>query len=337
MPNLLMTQKCVRRCPYCFADKYMEGGSGEFLGWNDFIYVLDFYERNGLRNVSMLGGEPTIHPDIDDMADYALQRGFDVRMFTSGIMGEKTRQRMAAVWERHPREGAIHFVVNTNHPSDTPPAELKSQVAFLEAAGRRASLSFNIYKSDFDLGFAFDHVLRYGLTKTIRLGLAHPIASAMSSNLFVPPERYREVADQLLRFQPQFEAAGVKPGFDCGFPLCMFDDAQLGALVKLGSTFNWTCGPVIDIGPDLEIWPCFPLTHVRGKSLYDFDTLQEINDYFTREIREKRGGNTGVFVECDDCTHRDRNQCGGGCVTYAIPEASIEANDPSRRPLRTVA
>lgn len=332
MPNLLLTRKCVRRCPYCFADQYMSEASGGFVSWGDYVHVLDFYERSDVKMVSMLGGEPTLHPDVAPMAEYALQRGFDVRMFTSGVVNKEKREAIKAVWEAHP-DRSYHFIVNVNEPDKTEPAELKSQLAFLELAGPRACLSFNIYRPDFNLDFAFEYIARYDLQKNIRLGLAHRIATASRTNAYVDPSQYKAVAARLEHYAPMFDACKVSPGFDCGFPMCMFTDAQLGRLTRLKGTFNWTCGPIPDIGPDLSLWPCFPLSHIRSKTLFDFENLAQMHEYFSKEVRERKGGTSGVYVECDDCTLRDRGQCSGGCVSYCLPEvAPDEGNDRNAAP-----
>jgi radical SAM protein with 4Fe4S-binding SPASM domain len=311
---------------YCFAEQYMEGAPGHELRWDDYIYVLDFYERNGEPKVSLLGGEPTTHPYVADMADYAMQRGFDVRVFTSGIMSDRQRERLAAVWNKHDKDvprHTINFIVNLNHPSETSEAQAKSQAAFMALAGKRASISFNIHRPDFDLNFAFDAIEQHKLEPTIRLGLTHPIAGAGRQAAFLHPKNYRAVAASLERVFPRFQAGAVIPGFDCGFPPCMFTDEQLGKLVKLRARFTWTCGPVIDIGPDLELWPCFPLTEVRGKSLYDFDSIRAIQEYFHKEVRGQRL-RKGAYPECAGCTHLERQMCSGGCQSYAVNEVPIE-------------
>lgn len=321
MPNLLVTHKCVRRCPYCFADNYMAGARGDWLAWDDYIYVLDMYQRSKIPVVSLLGGEPALHPDIALLMDYALKRGFAFRMFTSGIMATAVRDRLFEVVKSHESSGRkITFIVNVNHPSDTPAAHQKIQSEFLALAGHRASISFNIYRLDFDLDFAFELISQHGLMPNIRLGLTHPIAEAREGNAFIKPPEYRQVADRLQHFFPKFALNRVTPGFDCGFPICMFTDAQLGNLLQLQGTFHWSCGPVVDIGPDLEVWPCFPLSHIRSKKLYDFDSIDAAQAYFLAEVRALRKGNTGIYVECDECEHRTRGLCSGGCLTYSLPE-----------------
>jgi radical SAM protein with 4Fe4S-binding SPASM domain len=268
------------------------------------------------------------------MMDYALQRGFEVRMFTSGIMSEAKRDAIAAVWAKH-ADRKVHFIVNLNHPSETPAAQQTAQAAFLERAAERASLSFNIYREDFDLTFAFEAIAKHGLTRRIRLGLAHPIAAADDDNQYVGPAGYRHVADRLASFAADFERERVTPGFDCGFPICMFRDAELGAFVKLGATFHWMCGPIVDIGPDLDLWPCFPLSHLRGKSLYEFDSLTEIITMLADDVRQRRGERIGIFNECQECSLRERRLCNGGCQTYVLREASKpEVHSAARRPAR---
>jgi radical SAM protein with 4Fe4S-binding SPASM domain len=318
MPNLLLTRKCVRRCPYCFAAQYMSESTSDVLGWNDFIYVLDFYERNGHRMVSMLGGEPTTHPHATQLMDYALQRGFDVRVFTSGIVPGPTRERIAELLQTHGQKRRFMFIVNVNAPSETPESECKAQVEFLKLVKKRASLSFNIYQPNFDLGFAFEYIADYALMPSLRLGLAHPVASATEGNAHLAPSDYRAVADRLASFFPSFDERNVVPDFDCGFPICMFSDERLGALVRLRAKFNWTCAPIFDIGPDLDIWPCFPLSGMRSRSLYDYDTIHQVRDDMLREVRARRGGRKGVFPECHTCAMPRRRLCGGGCVAYSI-------------------
>lgn len=48
MPNILLTQKCIRSCPYCFARKHMHDAPPEdILKWEDLIYIVDFFQSGG--------------------------------------------------------------------------------------------------------------------------------------------------------------------------------------------------------------------------------------------------------------------------------------------------
>ncbi|NOZ37009.1 MAG: 4Fe-4S cluster-binding domain-containing protein, partial [Gammaproteobacteria bacterium] len=61
MPNILLTQKCVRSCPYCFAKKHMANSvPDDILSWENFIYLADLFEKSGERKFPLLGGEPSL-------------------------------------------------------------------------------------------------------------------------------------------------------------------------------------------------------------------------------------------------------------------------------------
>jgi hypothetical protein len=107
------------------------------------------------------------------------------------------------------------------------------------------------------------------------------------------------------------------PGFDCGFPICAFTDAALGAFVKSSATFHWRCAPVVDIGPDLSVWPCFPLSRYNRQSLVDFDSMDQLVQRFTDLVRTETRGVVGMYDACDDCEHLEC-RCTGGCLANFI-------------------
>ena len=140
MPNVLLTQKCVRSCPYCFARKHMTDASpDDVISWEDLIYLADFLQLSGERRFSILGGEPTIHPDFNNMVLYLLEREFHVTVFTSGIMADKKLIEAEKLFAEVP-PGVLGFVVNLNDPAKTktPMAELESAKRFMRAFGNRA-------------------------------------------------------------------------------------------------------------------------------------------------------------------------------------------------------
>ena len=114
MANVLFTQRCVRSCPYCFAEKHMsESSPKDVLTWENLIYLADFLEASGERRFSILGGEPTLHPDFTDMVAYLLERKFEVKVFTSGIMADRVLEESAMVFSAaHPEQ--LSFICNLN-------------------------------------------------------------------------------------------------------------------------------------------------------------------------------------------------------------------------------
>jgi hypothetical protein len=335
MPNLLLTNRCVRSCPYCFARRELEpAGKGDFVAWEDVVFVADFLARSGDPHLSLLGGEPLLHPHFVDLVLYLHARGLELTVFTSGAVPEATVRDMATHLTRiEPR--ALQIVCNLNDPEQTPPArgEQARVERFLSVFGPWVMPGFTIYRPDFRLEFLFDLVGQYGLQRHLRLGVAHPMPGVPSHH--VRPEQYREVTARLCSYRPLFERFRVKPGFDCGFPLCQFTDEQLGWLERLrGEAASFECGPAIDIAPDMSLYPCFPLSRFHRRSLYEFDTLQDVLQFYERLRDDLSAELPGVFEECDNCVHRREGACSGGGACHLlnrmIGEASVRLPEIDR-------
>ena len=319
MANVLLTQKCVRSCPYCFARKHMDSAApDDILSWENLIYIADLFERSGERRFPLLGGEPSLHPDFNQIIHYLLTRHFDVTVFTSGVMADETLEEAAALFSHYP-PNRLSFVCNLNdpHKTRTAIAETESVKRFLQTFGGRVIPGFNIYRTDFELDFLFEYINRYRLGRTIRLGLTHPIVG--KKNHFIQLEDMEKVINRLFSYAEKFERLNISPGLDCGFPMCKFSDAQLAWMSRnLHNSYDFGCGPVIDIGPDLEVWSCFPLSSMNKKSLFEFNSLQEIHDYY-RDIHEKTKVEAGgIYLECDECTYRNKGTCAGGCLAHVL-------------------
>jgi len=321
--NLLLTERCVRACPYCFAKEQMaDTNPSDMLPWENLLYVADFFQLSDEKHISLLGGEPTLHPHFVDFVLYLLRRRFHVTVFTSGIvrdaMLDEMQESLAGV---NPEQ--FSMVCNLNEPALTTPKQTVRLRKFLSVLGHLVSPGFNIYKPDFDLEFLFELINQFGLRRSLRLGLAHPIPQQPNEHLRL--DDLAAMAERLLSYVPLFREYKVAPGLDCGFPLCIFSDQQLGLLYRVnknGLTFG--CGPAIDIGPDLSVWPCFPLSRFHRRSLYEFNHLREIGQYYQEIHRKVRIEEGGIFRKCDDCPERETGMCIGGCVSHGLSKFAQE-------------
>lgn len=329
MPNILLTQQCVRSCPYCFADKRMGlSAPGSYLGWGDLIYLADLHDRAGDNTFRLLGGEPTLHPEFVDMVLYLLRRGFNIQVFTSGVLGKRLLGQLQAATENVPAERVV-FTCNINDPTETPASETCRIEAFLDAFGPRVTPGFNIYQDGFDLTFLFDLINRYGLQRRLRIGIAHPILGY--DNKFIGPDMIKSVARRLAEMFPLFSRHRVSLGFDCGFLICAFTKEQLAELFTLsGGRMRFSCSPVCDIGPDGSVWGCFPLSEFRPRSIYEFNGFDEMARYFEKVFHMVRIEAAGVFEDCDECFARENGICKGGCLAHNLNALSQE---PSFRKL----
>ena len=285
------------------------------MSWENLVYILDFLGHSNENQVSYLGGEPTLHPEFVRFVRYALDRNFCVTVFTSGIVSKATLALMTGCLSGVPSE-KLGFICNLNHPSLSSDAELASIHRFLDAFGRQTKPGYSIYQVDFDLDFMADYVDRFSLRKQLRLGVAHPIVG--QANAFIPAADLSAMARRLVGYIPFFQATGMEPKFDCGMPLCLFNETELATFSRLaGGPLRFACEPAIDIGPDLNVWACFPLQAVRKKSLRDFNYLSEVNQ-FCKQTQVELRADRGVFPACATCVFRAGGACGAGCVAHLM-------------------
>ncbi len=317
MANVLLTQRCVRSCPYCFAKEHMARSvSDGMLSWDDLIYLADFIEISGENQITLLGGEPTLHPDFVNFVLYLLERKISITVFTSGIMSGLTLNEMCSALKGIPKE-RLHFVCNLNDPDLSPTGEGERTRPFLEEFGTVTVPGFNIYHSNFKLDFLFQYVNQYGLDRHLRLGLAHPIPDA--ENIFIPIQDIKRVIERLFSYAPLFQRFRIAPGIDCGFPMCAFNDQQLGMLYRLtGDKIRFGCNPAFDIGPDMTVWCCFPISSYHRKSIFEFDSIKEIVNFYQERLTNIRVEAGGIYEACDHCEYREEGKCAGGCVAHLI-------------------
>ncbi len=331
MANILLTSKCTRACPYCFAEKEMADSTpADILTWENMVYLADFLQASGDQGVSLLGGEPTIHPQFVDFVLYLVERRFRVTVFTNALMSQARFDEI----RRHLGKldpGVLNFVVNLNDPgqTETLPGETEKVDAFLAAMGKWSMPGFNIYRTDYQLDFLFDLVTRHGMKRDLRLGITHPVPGVDSA--YIRPDQIKTVVDRLMTYTPQFERLRIKPRLDCGFVLCQFDDAQLGWMARWVPDTRFYCSTALDISPDLSIYGCFPMSDFHRRSILDFPNAREAIEYYEGLRREIRVERAGIYEECDGCVHREEKRCDGGGVCQSLKSMVDEA--PIRLPV----
>lgn len=75
-----ITNKCNLRCKHCAAISLLEENIAEYKNWKQVIdYVSDFVDT-----ITLLGGEPLLHPEIEEIIKYADSRGKKILFITNG-------------------------------------------------------------------------------------------------------------------------------------------------------------------------------------------------------------------------------------------------------------
>jgi radical SAM protein with 4Fe4S-binding SPASM domain len=81
---LYITEKCQLRCGHCYMGERLE--RGKFMPILEVKHTLQLWRKMGGSKLSILGGEPTLHPDFIEICRYAKQVGYEkVILNTNGL------------------------------------------------------------------------------------------------------------------------------------------------------------------------------------------------------------------------------------------------------------
>ena len=81
--DVYISSQCNRRCHYCFLPSDFFS-SGLRMGLDQFSGIVSWGQKNGVEEITLLGGEPSLHPSFADMVSLASRRHMKVRVVTNG-------------------------------------------------------------------------------------------------------------------------------------------------------------------------------------------------------------------------------------------------------------
>jgi len=115
------TLRCNRACDFCFNQSmpFMED-----MALSDFMKMLEFLERSSVKILDVIGGEPTMHPDIITFIGKARDRRLSVNISSNGsnlaVLGEimKTGEAVTAGISINDRETLeqVRYFIQTYKP-----------------------------------------------------------------------------------------------------------------------------------------------------------------------------------------------------------------------------
>jgi MoaA/NifB/PqqE/SkfB family radical SAM enzyme len=91
---LEITGRCNLECVHCYADSGPKGALYGSMSTADWLTVIDDAAAAGCRALQFIGGEPTVHPDLDTFILHARARGFElIEVYTNATT--LTERRLA--------------------------------------------------------------------------------------------------------------------------------------------------------------------------------------------------------------------------------------------------
>lgn len=315
--NILLTDYCNRHCSFCFGGGYIKrtAQAGEFLTKENLDKILPYALENHDKVVTLLGGEPTMHPDVLEMIFRCREVGLNVQMFSNGIIPQNVLESLSEKTD----PDWFNVTINYRHAKIAPQKEIEAVENSFRNLGARANVGATVYEKDQDLDYLWEAIDRFALRRIIRLGISNP--ASVGENDSISPDQMNIYGETIVRLSEQCEKREILLGFDCGFTPCMFTPDQFRRLFESASFPKLErCKFAIDVGPDMSVWPCFPLLKTVRVPLLDFKNLHDLREYFNEMLAPYFS--FGMLGECPECKYFKKEKCQGGCIGYVVKSFS---------------
>lgn len=321
MANLMLTKQCNLHCSYCFANEFVNRQS-DVMSYESFLTCLDFLSHDPQERIGLIGGEPTMHPELRKMLGKLIDSPFQqICLFTNGILLDQFFTEL--------RNSKFTILINLNSPASIGQSNFERTICNIDQMinhlymRSQVQLSLNVYAPDMDYQYMLDTLQRFNM-KRLRLSVAVP---NMEAGREVDPLAYfRLMADTVRALVADLLKIGVAPIFDCNYiPFCIFTAqdntlvSQYPEIMKRSNVLriNPICSPVLDILPDLQVVRCFGMSSLYKVNLLDFRNIQELQRHFDAEI-DKLAYHILPSNECKNCREYIALRCSGGCYAYRL-------------------
>ena len=321
MPNIAITNYCNLKCPYCFAND-MINEQKKNIELNNYIKLLHYLtEYNNIKEIGIIGGEPTLHPFFKEILiesnQCANKNNTHFTLFSNGIELERFISYIG---------NNISILINCNNPSSMNEKQIlkfKSTIHHLYEIGwlydsNKVTIGVNLYPNEIDYKWIWSLIDNYFI-RAIRCSVVSP-GGCLTSWRTNKHEYFTIMKPILLNFCKEAQKRKVRLNFDCGYiPECYFNENEL-MLIQEVTKNNYShtiCNPIIDITPDLNLTPCFgsysPIPLDFEDKIPGIQKYLLYNYNIPKALKNTQGN-------CSNCNKLQKLQCQGGCLAFSSPE-----------------
>ena len=310
MANIMLTEKCNLRCPYCFADDFVCDRGKEIPFEELKRVILRIVRESPARKVGLIGGEPTLYSKFRETLEF-MEQSEEIRhivIFTNGILLNQFADSI--------RSDKPVFLINCNSPQTIGNSNFRRMEQSIEMLVRdkrlinNTMLGLNVYKKDQDFDF-FIKLLKDYCFRYARISLVVPQNMEQYDNA---KQYQREFKSTLLRLFRQLSEIEVVPNYDCNkVPASIWtSDEQteiremFGERIKRSNILHpaQKCSPTLDIDTQLNVFRCFGFSDGQKVKLDEFESLNQIKAYFVENI--------------DKNVLRCHEECEAGCLRFGV-------------------
>lgn len=325
--NLMLTNFCnSTACPYCFGQEEMHSKAATSISLENFKKYLTWLKNEGCHEVRLLGGEPTLHPQLEEIINTVIDFNyFDQILFFSNLIFD---HKIAELFVEKNKKIEICILPNINELSLLLPNARKKVEDNLDYLSTNlpafSKISINLYKPDQDLSKWEGIVCKYNL-RSVRFSIVVPNKKLDENfNFYQYFHSFQPLLLELSNWKTKYKVSVYN---DCSpLPLCCFDDDVIKTIITREPLFfsqPYACEhSILDVNPYLEVISCFGTADLGHVKLLEYRNEEELQYYFhnLRQYKKK------YFIAQQSCLSCDKYKITGAscvCTSYLNQKKGI--------------
>lgn len=323
MANLILTNICNMRCPFCFAvDNQINKENISQFSLQQVKELLPFL-NNKRKEIRYCGGEPSLNKDIIKITKYLLENDYKIFIMTNGVWPSRFTKYISDLSiEKSLKFNYLFNILPSHYYSSNSLNKLKKVLSTVNPL--KSTLGFTIYDKNFDYNYIIHLCQKYNILNA-RISIAAP--SSINKNYFLEKDFF-DITERLTECIDNFSKYNIRLFQDCNYiPPCFFTEKQQIKLkYELLGDWKFSCASSpIDIDNKGNAWRCYGMFSLLKVKIKNFHSEVELRSYFDRRMKII-SQNLYPYKKCKSCNYWQRS-CMGGCFTIRI--AKILQENPT--------
>lgn len=326
---LTITRKCNNFCEWCYTQRKLSCENMDFI---DAKNTVDKMKELGIKRIVLIGGEPTLYPDLVELIKYITLKDIKVSMATNG------RKLSDKEYAKKIVESGINSI-NISLKGTTEDEYLQHTKSFglMEAVNgyknlvdlgfENVSLSYVIVNNDKNIFEKFVKLLKNNKLNNVVFQFVKPVLELKSTDELLDIESMGKFVEYIYSRMQKFD---MNYCFEISFPLCAIERPILEKLIsekRISTCCHISKGTGLIMDTDFKILPCnhfaeFPYSEEK----IGLKSSEEISEFLNSDVCQNLRRIAGTYPSKDCINCELWQMCGGGCFTrwfYQDPEKVI--------------
>lgn len=318
---ITLNRECNLSCKWCYAKSAQ--GESNIMDINMAYKIVDMCEALGIRHITLIGGEPTLYPNLFQIIEYINHKKIMWGFATNGLMlsDEMFTKKLID-------SGVKKFSISLKGSNENEFTEITGENALQRVIngvqncikhGANVNISMVLTEENITTYLEGIQLMKNSGAKSFRLSFCYDFNTNPSNSTYLQTHNPKSLIHGFMQSYIKLdEITEHKFRLFQSFPMCLWDKTFIKMLDRknqISSVCQLLKKSGLIFDQDGYLIPCNAMYRVQlGKLGKDFNTANELIQYVNKDVVQRIYKRLcGVPDKKCICCGEYKN-CGGGCV-----------------------